>query len=215
MPVLQNVRERGRQVQCVGAMRQIGLAFRTYQNEHKGMYPEVARSATENWETFLADPSLGGVYISGSLLGPDGAGQTKFKTSFLCPTTVKRPDFTAYGEYWGYSINNSRTDISYHAGGPPWNDLSYQDADLDELYKQGSEAAVLIDGNQRHFGGGGWDAFLPGGWWDWTVVPIHRDGINVLFLDGHIAFMKTTTPEDQTRINQVMYGGIPATGNPW
>lgn len=217
VPTLQHARERTKQIQCISNMRQIGVALRGYQNDHKGKYPQVIVDATHNWQTYLADPTLQGIYLSGSILAPDGAGESKFKTSFLCPTIVKRSDFRANGYYWGYAINGARTDISYNAGGSPWFDISYQNSDLDEIYKDPARAGVMIDGNQRHFGGGDWNAFTSdSGWWDWTIVPIHnKSGVNVLFLDGHIEFMNVASTADRTRVNQALYGQIPGVGNPW
>ena len=215
-PALQKTRERGRQVQCLSNMRQIGLAFRLYQNDHKGRYPKLLTSATENWQTYLGDPAIGGNYLSGNQIGPDGGGNNKFKTSLLCPTMVKRSDFKAYGEYWGYSINQSRIDISYNAGGPPWNLIQYQNADLDEIYTQPSESAMLVDGNFIQFYDGDWDAFTSVDWYIWAVIPIHGEMVNVLFLDGHVVAMNTSSPADRSRFNTVWYQGVPSTlGNPW
>ena len=213
-PAIRKARDKGVQVKCISNMRQIGLAFRMYQNDHKGKYPQVFVSPAKTWQSFLADPSVGGIYMSGIPLVGDGWGEMKFDTKFLCPTMVKRSDFHAEPVYWGYCINNSRVDISYNAGGDPWFDISYQGADLDEIYKEPARQAVLCDGNQRHMGGGDWNAFTPSGnWYDWTIIPIH-DSVNVLFLDGHVENMSTATSE-QSKFNQVWYGGIPATGNTW
>jgi prepilin-type processing-associated H-X9-DG protein len=214
-PAANKARERGRQVKCLNSMRQIGLAFRCYQNDHKGYYPRVNDSATENWESYLGDPTVGGVYLSGSLMGTDPWGNTKFKTTFLCPTMVRRPEFAAFGEYWGYSINYCRVGISYNAANWPWQLAQIPDLDLDTLY-QPSLSAVLVDGNFIQFGGNDWDAFSSGAWFDWAVIPIHDSSVNVLFLDGHVASMNVTSQTDRDRFNTVWHHGVPTTlGNPW
>jgi len=215
-PVLQHARERGRQIQCLNNMRQIGVALRLYQNDHKGKYPQGAVDATHNWQNALADPALGGFYMPAGMLGTDGSGKPKFKTSLLCPTMVKRSDFLAYGEYWGYSLNMPRVDISYNAGGAPWNMIQYQGSDLDEIYPESSQAAVLTDGNFNQFWDGDWDAFTSTAWYIWAVIPIHNDGVNVLFLDGHVDFKKVVSAQDKAQFNYLWHHNIPSTlGNPW
>jgi len=216
IPVMRKAQERSRQIRCMSNMRQIGLAFRCYQNEHKGYYPRVNDSATQNWETYLADPTVGGVYLTGNLIGTDGWGNSKFKTSFICPSMVKRPDFTANGEYWGYSINYCRVGISYNPAGWPWQLATWPDLDLDMLYTKQGENAVLVDGNFIQFGGNDWDVFTTGAWFDWGVIPIHDETVNVLFLDGHVSSFKTASAADRERLNRAWHGGVPSTlGNPW
>lgn len=216
VPVLQNARRKGKQIQCLNNMRQIGVALRLYQNEHKGKYPQVAPDATHNWQNALADPALGGVYMPSGMLGTDGSGKPKFKTSLMCPTLVKRSDFLTYGEYWGYSLNSTRVDISYNAGGAPWNMIQYQGGDLDDIYTESSQAAVLTDGNFVQWWDGDWDAFTSADWYIWGVIPIHNDGVNILFLDGHVDFKNVISVADKAQFNSIWFHNVPSTlGNPW
>ncbi len=219
-PALMSAREAARKGRCVSQMSQYGVAFRLYQNDHKGKYPHPWVNNYDNWQSFLCGtipvaPWVGpNAYLPADWQVSDGGGK-RIAGKFLCPNIVKTygiPETGGHGQ-WGYCMNEVRTRISYAASGWPWNLAQYQDADLDTLYPKSGTSAVMTCGNNGS-ADADWDAFAAT--WDWTVQPVHGDVVNVLFLDGHVESMDVTVTEGRTKFNYYWYHGIPSTlGNPW
>jgi len=238
-PALGSARESGRRAKCASNMKQLGLIFRLYQDDHAGKYPfswEVAGGNSNNWESRLAfdevTPGVFRSYIPQSMVTWNpGTFAKRLKTPFLCPTTVSKlrnmgvdmsdSDTAGHGQ-WGYCYNASRVDISWKAGDPPYWLPQYQGVNIDILYPRPGLYAVLTDGNGASWNSDfDWNPFTPviDPWAamavDWTIVPVHASSVNVLFMDGHVSAMKVGTPAEQTAFNKAWHGGIPVPANPY
>jgi prepilin-type processing-associated H-X9-DG protein/prepilin-type N-terminal cleavage/methylation domain-containing protein len=239
-PALGSAREASRKAQCSSNMKQLGVAFRLYQDDHEGKYPyswEVLGGNSNNWQARLAYAEVApgsGVfqsYIPQSYTTWNvGTWAKRLKTSLLCPTVVQRlkkmgvdmsDSVTAGHGQWGYVYNAARVDISWKAGDPPYWLPQYQGVNLDVLYQKPGNYAVLCDGNAASWNSDfDWNPFTPAidPWAamaiDWTIVPVHNESVNVLFMDGHIESMKVGTPAEQATFKQAWQGGIPVAANP-
>ncbi len=129
---------------------------------------------------------------------------------------------TAHDE-WGYCYNTYRIDISYEPtkGWDPAYGLTaeYQNVSLDTLYpadRQG-QYAVLTDGNGAYRNAlNNFDPFNAGTWiFDWQIQPIHGNGVNTLFMDGHVQFMNLVSAQDKLAMTKAWFGGVPTATNPY
>lgn len=87
VPAIKGAREVSKKAACGSNMRQLGLAFRLYQSDHGGKYPNPWVNNSLNWQSFLCgalpnDPWIGPhTYIPANYLGaydetaPAGSGK--------------------------------------------------------------------------------------------------------------------------------------------
>lgn len=64
VPVVKTAKETAKKSKCADNMRQYGLAFRMYQSDHRGLYPNPWVSESLNWQSYLCgaipfDPWIG------------------------------------------------------------------------------------------------------------------------------------------------------------
>lgn len=94
-PALASVRESTRSTVCLSNLRQIGLVFRAYADEHRGLSPALGRpySAMPNWAIAVQ---------AASGLGGNGAELFTESSALICPTIR-----AAYGRSMSrtYAIN--------------------------------------------------------------------------------------------------------------
>jgi len=79
LPAVKSARDMSKKAVCATNMRQIGMAFRMYQSDHRGLYPNPWVDNSHNWQGYLCDAltvSSTGVgtfgpnqYLSQSVLG--------------------------------------------------------------------------------------------------------------------------------------------------
>ena len=227
LPALKTVRENARKGKCARNMGQYGVAFRLYQNDHKGMYPRTWVDDSHNWQSFLCgtisfSPYVGpNAYLSTNLCTFTGApGPSKrIKGKLLCPTVAKRYEISEEGTHsqWGYCYNSTRVDISYDAANWPWFKPEYIGVDLDTVYPNSGISAVMACGNAASWNSDNdWNACTSADATDWSVQPVHGDVVNVLFMDGHVDASDVTETEGRNQFNFHWYNSIPSTmGNPW
>jgi prepilin-type N-terminal cleavage/methylation domain-containing protein/prepilin-type processing-associated H-X9-DG protein len=236
-PALNSARESGRRAKCISNMKQLGVAFRLYQEDHGGKYPfswEIAGGNSNNWQSRLGfdevTPGNFKSYIPQNFITWNGGTFAKrLKTPMLCPTVVTKlkgmsvdmsdSDTLGHGQ-WGYCYNSSRLDISWKAGDPPYWLPQYQGVSLDILYTKPGNYAVLCDGNAASWNSDfDWNPFTPAidPWAsmaiDWTIVPVHGNSVNVLFMDAHVQSMKVSSAAEQDAFNKAWHGGIPVPAN--
>lgn len=217
-PALKSAREGARQTQCASNMRQLGMAFRMYQDEHEGRYPLTWSNNSDNWQSFLGWSALGGRYLPQDWMCYNSTTTAiRIKPVFLCPTIVSRYRISGNHDNWGYSINSTRLDVAYTGANWPWFHPELAGASHDILYQKPGLYAVLTDGNFGSWNSDSdWDAFTVGDVTDWQVQGVHRDRSNTLFMDGHVASLKAGSASDKTEFNRAWYGGVSSTmANPW
>lgn len=161
LPALARAREAARRVSCQNNMKQVGILFKMYANEHQGVYPPL--DDTEYYFTFQ-----------------DGSLEQHDPKIMQCPSDDVEtgvPDYL----YFGYAIHDQEElDALVNAylavgrdpraltalgsiPGPRGDILPIQEGRPDA-----AEIPVLVERTPHHIPGGG----------------------NVLYLDGHTAFLK-------------------------
>jgi prepilin-type processing-associated H-X9-DG protein len=146
-------------------------------------------------------------------------------TKLLCPTVVQRCINAPAGnvttvvdphDQWCYSYNHLRGSISWQAEGWPWWDSTLHGVSTTALYRSPSKYIIMVDGNGANYDPDDWDATtgsLPA--YNIPIAAVHDEGVNALFLDGHVQFMSLSTAGNKATFNRAFYGGIPIAGNPY
>jgi prepilin-type processing-associated H-X9-DG protein len=172
IPVCANVRLAANVGKCQENLTQIGLALRLYMQDHDNRYP-CSSALCEAFPTTLRP------YV-------------KSEQVFLCPSDADRGALpgcldTSYGLVFGSWADAKWGDGQSIAARPlaefarPAATLIGADAKRREDMKAGGYIYILR-GAQVSFTG------APQG----DFAPRHYDGTNVLFLDGHVTWLKTT-----------------------
>jgi prepilin-type processing-associated H-X9-DG protein len=219
LPAMKGAMESARKARCASTMRQYGMAFRLYQTDHRGMYPDPWVNNSDNWQSFLCGaipfaPWIGpNAYVPSDWLAYDPSTTAKrINGKYLCPTMVLRYKIPQTGVHneWGYCINLTRVEISYGASGWPWNLAKWANADLDQVYPKSGICAVMTCGNNGSYNSDNdWNAFTAADVFDWKVQAVHGDNTNLLFMDGHVESIDVTTTEGRNDFNTYWYKDVP------
>lgn len=197
MPIFANAKERGRQVKCLNNLKQLGLAFRQYIDDHDGMVPNVSPEKVygdgSNKDWCGTEAVRGAVYPErGSLWS-----YTRNSQLYLCPTdfgmpakdvTVPTDAIRAMGAD-ASGKNPRKYPLSYSMNGSlcKWK--------LDTVPTQKLSRLLLIIHEQRDTINDGlflWD----GNNWD---VPshVHYDGTTAAYADGHVQWLQAIKLQEQ------------------
>ena len=154
--------------QCAGNMRSLGVAIHQYAQDNDGYLPPLVTDWDKSWPYLL---------ISGGYASPE---------IFRCPTarTAKSPSNAqkGYGQ-------NPPCDYAYNAmlGAPQWGTASQKKKLLKADFP--AEAALVVDGIDYGWFWEPWgNPFQSAPWGNLDFR--HSDGMNVLFLDGHVDFRR-------------------------
>jgi len=201
LPVLNKAREQARRAVCMSNLKQIGVGIFMYAQDYDDRMP-VAWCGQHSgdrspWCCLILDyiqPKKGGGYYTrsdwGSKLGPLGKGPWKI---FHCPTLNAQHEWVGHGRYiWpsvyginGYALNGygqlvaHPIGISSHKTGkvryPSWTAMV-----MDMVY--GPDIRCFLHPSTKNDGVLNYPAFD-------TVAFRHSNGVNVLFVDGHVEWM--------------------------
>ena len=173
LPALSQARAKARQISCTNNQKQLGLAVAMYTDDNQEYLPKYEQvgiaSDRNNWYEVLDD------YLSG-------------RETLACPSL---------SGYWlGYGAN-WRHVVCYWGSSTSWANVA---APLSS-FKRPSQDMVFADSHNGTTGEGtqGYAAIYcthcystpPYSLVNYAVSSRHNDGANVLFLDGHVQWMKT------------------------
>ena len=167
MPSLKSAKDSAKRAKCQSNLHQIGLAIQMYVNDKEGYLHYAMSMGYEN----PPPPGLPTVtaFLQDAIRGQLGGVTPGFGTNspvFVCPSVKMSWVLTT----------DPRNDYRYNywfANG--WS-MSWPGRKADSLLM--STRAVLV-----------WDM----SWENWPATDMPHDGVNVLYADGHVAYVKAAT----------------------
>ena len=217
MPALQQARERGKAISCIGNLKQIGQAEMTYAMESRDQlhgwcrktiyYSEINATDEGGWSVLL--------WVGGYLPKPGSK-----KSVFYCAGQSGRPDndySTKSNAYVAalHKNNNYAANIEFmpaQAGNVP-NGTIYDGKTVNTVtlksIRQAGRKILFTDGLQRYDNmtimkglvNQSFDStkFTPTASWGRFTYP-HSEGINVCFADGHAGWLPRSKVENNSNL---------------
>jgi prepilin-type processing-associated H-X9-DG protein len=205
---LQGAKEKSKAASCLNNLKQIGLAVSMYAGDWEDTYPPWVEG-TYVWGQFVGDYEINGTPGThagfGAKIYPYLGRKGQWRV-FVCPSDKIKRDLTdttsnsgqGTGASYGMSASGSGPwGLSFmHIGGgldsggnpPRWVKQSQ--------VQWPSEKGLVADARATQTSG--WSDPFPYGllyhsWNAWlTYYPRHTEGVNVLFCDGHTAWVKVS-----------------------
>ncbi len=180
LPALNSARERGRAASCINNLKQLGMMVAQYADASEDYAP-----VAERWFTELADLKLLTNYlVEVTETHPNGVGLyanvSETPTNLVCPSLVYEPSF--FKSTYNYTMN-ART-YGYNDGRNPvlWvrrKIITIGNPSSRMTLADGQpSASVAYENRTDNFG---------------ISSNRHNNGANVLFADGHVAFVDPTS----------------------
>jgi len=188
LPALGSAREMARTMLCQANMRTMGQGFEFYRQDNNWLTPVDYWGQTQ-WhsviETYTGGHSVEGIKSSVAWC----AVNTKI---WMCPNNKDawndyNKDGYILGQYCGYAMNRYIHDSYYEPGQYP-------------RIENTSETLIVMEVRDSIFGRIGPKVPTAAcSWvWDWSFfwwnAPVHKDGMNTLFVDGHVEFISRGHP---------------------
>jgi prepilin-type N-terminal cleavage/methylation domain-containing protein/prepilin-type processing-associated H-X9-DG protein len=198
LPALGRAKQAGGAAVCKGNLRQLGLAWCMYPQDHQdtlvpnyitGSDPST-RSTSESWVTGNAKLALTNAIQDGRLFA-----YAQAEAIYRCPVDNYR--WQAQGTWrqlrWNYGLS-----LAMHGG----NDAGLGKKLSPLILVRASEVRhpdrliTFIDKDAKDavdIGGSGMFSMVPAPWAEWNTIPGGRDGsrrVNLVFADGHAAVHK-------------------------
>jgi prepilin-type N-terminal cleavage/methylation domain-containing protein/prepilin-type processing-associated H-X9-DG protein len=195
LPSLNRAREYAKRVNCASNMRQIGTATVLYANDNKGWLPARYRAdpvtgklePTITWGPYLGDAGIG--LLVRPPLGWGRPGYLANADVFFCPSDEMRRPFRNPAHGWGWQTFGtlSFASMSYWQWCVPKSLATgaYAGLERDRYFqKRAGEKMFITD--QGYVSD---PPSVPASTeMDWPYF--HRDGWNVVYIDGHVKFVR-------------------------
>jgi prepilin-type N-terminal cleavage/methylation domain-containing protein/prepilin-type processing-associated H-X9-DG protein len=182
LPVLARAKSKALSVNCLGQMRQIGLATVMYANDNDGFLPRSSHSAMAHgqlpWGYALV------TYVTAkSFSAPDAMWTNLFKTLYHCPADRREKTDWSYGKNVYPELSAEET------GGPSWPRLAMIPRPPVTVIYAEKASSSMADHFMAHF-------WLEGGQPE-VARTRHEQKSNYVYCDGHVAkqrFENTFSP---------------------
>lgn len=201
-PVFARARESARRASCMSNLKQIGLGFMMYAQDHDEFMPPGA--SIGNGPT----PPFGVAYPGGRWLWPQITyAYTKSRQVYYCPSS---PSYSATTASSNYGVNQELIIKLYGAGFSPVNLASivspsekYMVLDYGDFIVETPDHVITSAGAVNYLPGmgevGGSCATVADSVLGDCQSGRHFDGVNVTFADGHVKWLKSSVLVTQAR----------------
>jgi hypothetical protein len=89
VPALQRANEKSNRICCICNLKQIGTAYRIWENDNGGRYPAFAPQTNGGWSDFLSRPNASAYCWTNYATMADNMGQAP--GVLACPTDERKP----------------------------------------------------------------------------------------------------------------------------
>ncbi len=194
LPALNQARERGKASSCTNNLKQIGLAYQQYFSDNRGYIAPLANTSWTNpkWHHRLVSGTAD--TLSSTSIDSSFSGGYLSPKQLFCPSLKRQTDFNTFISYgqnymltaykWGEFKSGQADTIPKHSIKYLVMDTFYANSTAAGDYN--TEQGLYRTYSQMQGGFG-----IPGA--------RHSAGVNVLFLDGHAARVKTNDPMNPYR----------------
>ncbi|MCD6220105.1 prepilin-type N-terminal cleavage/methylation domain-containing protein [Candidatus Calescamantes bacterium] len=178
LPALQKAREKARQVVCMNNLKQLGMAIFSYVQDYDSFFPPSNHQRVGWWAEFPTMPIP-------TILNYGNMGTTEFQekdanTLFNCASI---PNKGAPNAPWcDYSVNIFCMCWEGHSN------VAY--ATHRKLGRIPNPSKIILMGDKNAFCPGGEGVAFTEGSYSVMLGNHHSDGLNCLFVDGHVEWRK-------------------------
>jgi prepilin-type processing-associated H-X9-DG protein len=197
LPSLKRARESGKKIACANRFKNIGSVFVMYSGNYNGYLPAVladSSSSAYGWWNAL------GPYMGDKdwIFGVYPCQENDYETISWCPSVERGGSpvsVSIFNVRRGYGMNRYITlpyTTNYLIAFPSHQNIS----------KETNSSTTLLAGDGRHYDFGRY--------WDFENTPEYRytrhlDGINLLYVDGHVNFMNQKTLQQKVAERTLFY----------
>jgi prepilin-type processing-associated H-X9-DG protein len=205
LPGVQSVRKKGRQIQCMSHLRQMGLALNLYRDEHEDVYPPAVVIGVDlNYHQALAP------YLKTQT--QDIGGFQRLTNAYLCPEVWSRHK-DSQPDLWGYGFNESISRDAFFWVAPLYPyagiDPAYRVAPASALVPQPARKAAMVcnvNGNKWSYNLSGWDLWTQTDLWEITPPEgVHNGRDNYLYCDGHV---ESHSVDERDAVNAAWFANV-------
>jgi prepilin-type processing-associated H-X9-DG protein/prepilin-type N-terminal cleavage/methylation domain-containing protein len=199
MPALRGARERGKAVQCMSNLRQIGIGLNMYLGERDEKFPACVDYLPWRTPDVIGESKEEIQFVLGAYLGPNSTAGMRSEV-WVCPSGKR---FGRYHDQPDPVYNLGRFGWPASWGPKPAYNITYRYNSKPTRHKDSMAASPLANNCEPQFANRltsrsqaaiMWD--LPDGLDSISAPPglgtpaLHGSGINCLFVDGHVAHVK-------------------------
>ncbi len=190
LPALNQAREKAKQINCKGNLKQIGLGFYGYSTSCNDYFPErTSISGLPYYIHYISwlKPHMGLSFTNSSTLNDKAAQLSK---PFACPSETNGTGYGRHYGFWGANpyniISGQYTDVGINDYAYNLNLWNYKVTKL----KETARTICLVDGSTDRFAQlqhATSNSALYNGLVPCCVRVRHQRSVNILYTDGHAA----------------------------
>jgi len=180
LPALSRAKQKALSIQCLNNLRQIGLAVTMYADEHQNTLPGPVWGLQSTVGVVGAEnPYVLAIYLAPYLIK---AASNNFEKVFMCPANRWAQDYKnlnnrgSYVQNFGTSSNGNYPLFGYV---PPGFKKPLKVSEIEAKFGPISTVWALEDVDAWNYEGSP------------TPDPVHSIGRNVLYVDGHVVYLRT------------------------
>ena len=182
LPALARAKQKAVGIHCLNNLRQIGLAVTMYADDHADTLPGPVWSLQSTVGVVGAEnPYVLAIYLAPYLIKHSS---NNFEKVFMCPANKWAQDYKNLNNRGSYVQNSGTSSNGYYplfGYVPPGFKKPLRVSEIETKFGPISTVWALEDVDAWNYTGSP------------TPRPVHNTGRNVLYVDGHVVYLRTRT----------------------